>query len=92
MCKGVLGLVFFFAVAIISRVGLLYREVFRDFLNTRLGFLDPSQSQRERLEFEEYWNDLTAEEREELISAADNPLASRMNRKFKPDFLTGRRI
>jgi hypothetical protein len=74
MCKGVLGLVFFFAVAIISRVGLLYREVFRDFLNTRLGFLDPSQSQRERLEFEEYWNDLTAEEREELISAADNSL------------------
>ncbi|MEJ2485263.1 MAG: hypothetical protein P8Y68_05975 [Anaerolineales bacterium] len=53
---------------------MLYREVFRDFLNTRLRFLDPSQSQRERLEFEEYWNDLTAEEREELISAADNSL------------------
>jgi len=74
MSKGALGLVFFFAVAIISWIGLLYREFFRDFLKKRSRYLDPSQAEREKFEFKKYWSGLTEEEREGLISAAYNPL------------------
>jgi len=74
MSKGALGLVFFFTVAIISWIGFLYREFFRDFLKKRSRYLDPLKAEKEKFEFKKYWNDLTEEEREELISAAYDPL------------------
>ena len=89
MSKGALGLVFFFAVAIISWIGFLYREFFRDVLKKRSRYLDPSQSEREKLEFKKYWSDLTEEEREEMISAAYDPLGKEdvfeVDEEFEPE-------